>query len=188
MRIRRWLVVAALCVIGMMLPGCQKQAVSPPAPAPVTVSAGERLFMEGVGHSGAVERTDANGAWVTLGGGCAACHGADGSGTDTVPPVDMNSLGMEHTIMHMSALEVAPSVVFVHGSAHATTPAAPMPAEPSATVSPAQPMEGPWTQAQVLEIVRTGVTPEGYKLSAQMPRWRLDDVDGAALMECLHGL
>jgi hypothetical protein len=64
--------------------------------------------------------------------------------------------------------------------------------EPGDSKGPEEPAEaltvGPWTDEQILEVIRTGTTPEGFRLLSTMPRWRVDDTDGAALLEYLGEL
>ena len=92
---------------------------------------------------------------------CAGCHGAGGRGTGIAPSITTATLGAKHTITH----------------------------KPSASTPSPQPVtEGPWTPVQTVEVVRTGVTPEGNHLGGRMPTWQLDPQDAAALAQYLGQL
>lgn len=122
---------------------------------------GKVIYNSGQGHSGTIPRSMMDGAYQTEGLPCAACHGPQGQGTGIGPSITRATLGTQHTITH----------------------------KPSATDPQPQPVtEGPWTTAQTVEAVRTGVTPEGHHLGGRMPRWQLDSQDASALAEYLGGL
>ena len=117
-------------------------------------SPGARIFQLGEGHSGAIPRSAMGGPYSTSGPGCAFCHGDKGQGTGQAPSITRATLGSSHSIRHMRS---------------------------AADQNPAPVTEGPWTAAQTVEVVRTGVTPEGNHLGGRMPRWQLDTQDGNAL-------
>jgi len=194
---KRALASLLLALACLLLPGC-KEPLAPPAPPAdpfAAASPGERIFVQGVGHDGPLERTDVNGALVTAGSSCAECHGKDGRGTEEAPPIDLKTLrARRETPKHTSALDTGPRLILVHEGEHdgdeEKKPSSKPGDEPDTeTTAPEAPlMIGPWTDAQVLDVIQTGRTPEGFKLTSEMPRWKLDEIDGAALLEHLGTL
>ena len=121
-------------------------------------SPGQKIFDTGVGHAGAIPRSSMGGPYATDTPPCAVCHGRNGQGTGIGPGIGRAILGTRHSITHK-----------------------PSPSDPS----PQPVMEGPWTPQQTVEVVRTGVTPEGNHLGGRMPRWQLDSQDASALASYL---
>jgi len=124
-------------------------------------SPGQKIFATGVGHSGPIPRSSMGRPYSTDTPPCAVCHGPKGQGTGIGPNISRAVLGTKHSITH----------------------------KPSASDPSPQPVtEGPWTPEQTVEVVRTGVTPEGAHLGGRMPMWRLDSQDASALASYLGGL
>lgn len=116
--------------------------------------AGKNIYFAGQGHAGPIPRSTLGGPPVTGGRACANCHGPGGQGGGIGPSITRATLGSKHTVTH----------------------------KPSAADPNPQPVtEGPWTTQQTVDVVRTGVTPEGQRLGGLMPTWQLDSQDAAAL-------
>lgn len=124
-------------------------------------SPGRDIFNSGQGHEGAIPRSAKGGAFTTDGLPCAGCHGYTGRGTGIAPDITRATLGAKHQITHMPSFS---------------------------SPSPQQVTEGPWTTQQTVQVVRTGVTPEGHHLGGRMPMWQLDSQDSKALAAYLGTL
>ncbi|MCL4368884.1 MAG: cytochrome c, partial [Actinobacteria bacterium] len=125
-------------------------------------SLGERIFLSGTDGNGTpIPRSTPSMYGMMLGqAGCAGCHGRDGRG-GTVGAM-MGSFRTPD--IRWSALS---STQGAHedGQAHAA-----------------------YDEASFARAVRDGIDPEGARLNAPMPQWRLTDAEVAALVTYLKSL
>jgi mono/diheme cytochrome c family protein len=134
---------------------------APSAAATGGISAGEMLYLTGVGHDGRVAYTLGPAWFQRIGGGCVGCHGTDGTARQ-VTSASGGAIG-SGDIRYDSLAGLG------------TT------AESSATV-------GGWTDEDIVAAIRDGVAPDGSELDPTMPRWAIDDTDMATLLDYLKEL
>ncbi len=83
---RTWWIVARVAVplVLLLLAGCSASG-APPYPAESNaLAAGERIYVDGIGPDGRPIQRIGGPSMPMAGGGCAACHGADGRGQSTM--------------------------------------------------------------------------------------------------------
>jgi len=123
-------------------------------------SLGERIFLSS---------TDANGNVIPRSvpsmygmmfsqSGCASCHGRDGRGG---------------TVSAMMGSFVTPDIRW---------------STLTATQDPSGQPQTPFTEASLARALRDGIDPEGDRVNAPMPQWRLTDAEVAALVAYLKSL
>lgn len=123
-------------------------------------SLGERVFLTGTDENRNIipRSTPAMYGMMFAQAGCASCHGRDGRG-GTVGAM----MGSFHT----------PDIRW-------------------STLTSSQDPEGrpqtPFDEASFARAVRDGIDPEGDRVKAPMPQWRLTDAEVAALVVYLKGL
>ncbi len=126
-----------------------------------SLSAGEILYLTGIGLDGTVSYTGGPAWFQRTGHGCVGCHGVD---------------GLSRTVTSASGGQVATGDIRYDSLAGigVTT-------ETTATV-------GGWTDEDIVAAIRDGAAPDGSSLDPTMPRWTIDDTDMAALLEHLKEL
>lgn len=115
-------------------------------------SDGQRIYYTGIGVDGRVIPRSGSGTWM-MGRGmprsvsCVNCHGQDGRG---------GTIGMM-----FSGIKVPDIRYSVLSSAH---------------TEDGESMPG-WTDSQIGRAIRDGFEPDGERLKAPMPRWRMTDAE-----------
>lgn len=123
-------------------------------------SLGERIFLSGTDTNGNVIPRSTPSMYNMMFGqaGCAGCHGRDGRGG---------------TVGAMMGSFRTPDIRW------------------SALTSARDPegrLQTPFDEATFARAVRDGIDPEGDKVKAPMPQWRLTEAETAALVVYLKGL
>jgi mono/diheme cytochrome c family protein len=129
-------------------------------PTGTGLSAGETIYLSGVGASGPVPRSGGPAWFQRMGGGCALCHGYGGRGGVVT--------------MMMTRLQV-PDIRY-------TTLRMPHPSDTGTGTEPG------WTDAEIVTAITTGVEPTGAKLDTTMPRWDLTPGEADSLLAYLKEL
>lgn len=78
----------AVSLLGVSLVGCTQQ------------SPGAKIFAQGIGATGPIERSVDGKAYTTSGKACANCHGTSGQGGGVAPAIDRKTLGAPRRIKH----------------------------------------------------------------------------------------
>ena len=126
-----------------------------------SMSAGEILYLTGIGHSGTVPYTGGPAWFQRTGHGCVGCHGVD---------------GLSRSVTSVTGGQVATGDI-----RYDSLTGIGVTAESTATV-------GGWTDEDIVAAIRDGVAPDGSALDPTMPHWTIDDTDMASLLEHLKEL
>lgn len=123
-------------------------------------SLGERIFLSGTDANGNVIPRSAPSMYDMMfgQGGCASCHGRDGRGG---------------TVGAMMGSFRTPDIRW---------------STLTAAQDPGGQPQTPFTEASFARALRDGIDPEGDRIKAPMPQWRLTDAEMAALVAHLKGL
>jgi mono/diheme cytochrome c family protein len=126
-----------------------------------SMSAGEILYLTGIGRLGTVPYTGGPAWFQHTTHGCVGCHGVD---------------GLSRSVTSTSGGQVATGDIRYDSLAGIGVTA-----ETTATV-------GGWTDEDIVAAIRDGVAPDGSALDPTMPHWTIDDTDMASLLEHLKEL
>jgi mono/diheme cytochrome c family protein len=126
-----------------------------------SMSAGETLYLTGIGHVGAVAYTGGPAWFQRTGHGCVGCHGVD---------------GLSRSVTSVSGGQVVTGDIRYDSLIGAGTVS-----ETTATV-------GGWTDEDIAVAIIKGVAPDGTTLDPTMPKWQMDDTDMAAILTYLKEL
>jgi mono/diheme cytochrome c family protein len=142
-------------------PRLDLQQPTPSANATTGASAGEILYLTGIGHGGAVPYTGGPAWFQRTGHGCVGCHGVD---------------GLSRAVTSVTGGQVATGDIRYDSLAGLGVTA-----ESTATI-------GGWSDEDIAVAIIKGVTPDGTALDPTMPLWQMDETDMASLLEYLKEL